>query len=496
MTVEIPLKRSTVVPPKVASFGGYSLHLLSSRVPKESAAKNHFRNQKAIRLTYVATEGNEIHQISLKQQLESIADFASLTPEKAKARLQLLESATAVGTLVSDMALEDFKLVEEETHLGCGFIPVSILGRILGQQDDELYQCIQVRVIAPKLGIFKGILCPKPDIDRIELPRSMLKVGPSRVCPSEDWVCLVVKNTFPTSKNVQLGRSLTLQNSTPPSLSHFRNKDQGPGEMVERLWRSLGVKRSISARYAKRCNQKGTLAGLKHAYLLGVADPTGFLPRGHVFVPGMGKEHGKRGRIFITRSPCIEPSDGRMVPICNTKPRRMPNVMWEWLTRFPFGIVFFGGPRVHSEPLPVLLGGDLDGDAYLVCWDDEILDNVKPVAAIPVRVECELVKGSRDSKRQSGDWLADAQEAMLDIDKTFNINSLNGRLWGAATRAADSSSQFMSDTKAIQLARAYKLSLDLDKHGGYLSVPDHIRNIIPKTLHSAFSPPNSRSSSS
>ena len=163
----------------------------------------------------------------------------------------------------------------------------------------------------------------------------MQKVGPSKVRPRKVWVALIVKNTFPTAKNIQLGRQL-LDSSVPiPVSSLFNRRDRRPGEMIERLWRSMGVSQSSIRSYLKRCNKETSLAGLKHAYLLGVKDPFGKLPKDTVFIPGIGSALSGND-VFLTRSPCIEPSDGRLVPVTTKRPSRLSANDWKWLNSTSF----------------------------------------------------------------------------------------------------------------------------------------------------------------
>ena len=158
ISLEVPMKRGATAPPRVANFGGYTLNLLSSRVPNESGSRNnHFGgNQKSIRFTYVATSGPGLECLDLDAELRSIANFDGLTlPHKAKSRLELLESGA--NKVITELSLKDFKLIKEDFHLGCGFIPTTML-TALGYEPNI---CIQVRVISPRLGVFQRSTVPK-----------------------------------------------------------------------------------------------------------------------------------------------------------------------------------------------------------------------------------------------------------------------------------------------------------------------------------------------
>ena len=47
---------------------------------------------------------------------------------------------------------------------------------------------IPVRIVSPRIGIFKGLLAAKHGIDKIQLPGSMKKVGKSKVVSRDNEV--------------------------------------------------------------------------------------------------------------------------------------------------------------------------------------------------------------------------------------------------------------------------------------------------------------------
>ena len=103
----------------------------------------------------------------------------------------------------------------------------------------------------------------------------------------------------------------------------------------------------------------------------GVADPTGQLPPGTIFIPGyVGNMHGGRElfgarhpRIFLSRSPALVPSDAKLLEVVHKKPSSMTQENWKFLCSFRFGTVVFSAPLSGMPTLPYQDGeGGLDGD--------------------------------------------------------------------------------------------------------------------------------------
>ena len=75
-----------------------------------------------------------------------------------------------------------------------------------------------------------------------------------------------------------------------------------------------------------------------HTACVGVIDPTGNLPRGRVFVPGLTKDScGNSDKIIITRWPCTEVQDIQLLAPVLTKPAEMTIKEWRFLNSLPFG---------------------------------------------------------------------------------------------------------------------------------------------------------------
>ena len=111
----------------------------------------------------------------------------------------------------------------------------------------------------------------------------------------------------------------------------------------------------------------------------GVADPTGQLPPGKVFISGyVGDKRGVRrlfgemhNKVFLSRSPALVPSDAKLLEVVRSKPPQMTSDNWKHLCSLRFGIVVFPRPLEGMPSLPYQVGeGDLDGDLVreLSCW--------------------------------------------------------------------------------------------------------------------------------
>jgi RNA dependent RNA polymerase len=69
-----------------------------------------------------------------------------------------------------------------------------------------------------------------------------------------------------------------------------------------------------------------------------------------------------------------------MCPNVSTKPDTLSNDDWDYLMRSPFGSIIFATPKVGIMPIPdINANGDLDGDLFFICWNDEILQSLNAV---------------------------------------------------------------------------------------------------------------------
>jgi hypothetical protein len=94
---------------------------------------------------------------------------------------------------------------------------------------------LQIRVWSPALGAFKGVMSDKPGIDKIQLPASTRKIGPSRTASSGDeHVCLIVAGAgcHPTGTNIHVGNILSGAKEPPKSFLPMKL-----GDMLKILWK-------------------------------------------------------------------------------------------------------------------------------------------------------------------------------------------------------------------------------------------------------------------
>ena len=246
--------------------------------------------------------------------------------------------------------------------------------------------------------------------------------------------------------------------------------------MVRRILQSLGVGRNTLVAHEKERPRRD-------AYLGGVTDPTFAIPEGQVFIPGLQSHvplvDGVRC-VFVSRCPCIEPKDGKLLTVLSERPSDMSGEDWDALQARPFGEIIFSG---KGQAIPeTIAAGDLDGDRYIVCWNPDVVSEVRPAEEEPAMPTAKAVKGPQTGpnpkpKRPETSptaWLERAQEHMLKPE-TLHEGHLIGRLYNAAEKVADESELGIRDPDARALYQAYAQAIDQGKHGGEVAIPEHLR---------------------
>ncbi|KAL7550145.1 hypothetical protein ACHAWF_013386 [Thalassiosira exigua] len=285
---------------------------------------------------YLAVSGNGMEKMKVKSALASIADFETLTYESGAhatvSRLELLVSPAIRPKSNGDYCFyemddDEFEVVDDDGHMGCGFIPKQRLVELLKcTVPAQRAFAIQVRIVSPtNVGVAKGMLFVKDGIDRIQIPKSMVKVlKSSSKKPLHEHVALTTKQVFPYEQHETMGRLLN-NDLKDPTYSQI-GKLKPPYEDAVRVLLCKGVSEDVMDQYLGQfwqqieyCKQPQnkkkesdlTMEGinekkafmqqlrLKHAHFVGVADPTGLIPKGHVFLTGMGCK--APFRVFLTR---------------------------------------------------------------------------------------------------------------------------------------------------------------------------------------------------
>ena len=187
-------------------------------------------------------------------------------------------------------------------------------------------------------------------------------------------------------------------------------------------------------------------------------------------------------QVFITRSPCVIPSHGRMLPTVCARPAAMALHLWEWLLALPFGAVVFSGAG-GGPPLPLTIAdGDLDGDLYFVCWDATLLSHIQPreLAGEGETNSYPAVLSPDKQPIHRGDqWLVQVQEKLADLSMVGDTRYV-GRLHNTMVRRLEQLgyAHGMDDPDVQALGMGYTQGLVHDKHGGGIQLPTH--------LHSSF----------
>ena len=242
------------------------------------------------------------------------------------------------------------------------------------------------------------MLLKKRGISCIQLPHSMIKAPPSETC-TESFAIVVVKTSFLSEENNQMGRFLD-PDAVNANNSWMVNDRRKPlSKMYQRMFIGYGVKISDVNTYTRLAKNPKNLKhgmmltifhgiyvfsqysrGMKFtffivvAHLKGCIDPTGCLPPKTVFIPGFttdnnnsralfGKVHPK---VYLSRSPCLEPTDAKLVSVIGSKPKKMSEDDWNMLCSYRFGTIIFPMSKEGSTPLPNVIAGKCFPDHFSV----------------------------------------------------------------------------------------------------------------------------------
>jgi len=341
---------------------------------------------------------------SLCHQPNKLTERLSLLASRCKASMQLEEGSFA---LQADIAGEDSAIMTD----GCGLISISCLAKIahaLGEKADVI-SAVQIRGFT-SLGIFKGILQLSNDLPEgtdIVFLKSMQKVPPSRE-HNPVYSRLEVKQLYGCHKEtlphhhinrqlIQLYHSVGMPMEVPINLleseiSALRCKIREglDREMIIRTvpkgslahgfleagtpLNETVVQASRLKHYRshlKSLSDKMRIQGSEHARTLvygavGLPDHTETLPEGCIFMRPNPQLPPIRGPVVVTRCPCLDPSDLRVLQAIEAP---------EGLIEHAGNIVLFSTKGNRSE-VSYMGNGDYDGDSFFVCINPQI---VRPI---------------------------------------------------------------------------------------------------------------------
>lgn len=452
------------------------------------------RTENAATCAYL--QGSSPQEIA-SRLLTQLGALNTLAPCKAVARLELLLSTactnlrTHSGFHIHSLPVCEFESIPEQGNVGCGFIPRHWINQFLSEEKhsniiSQRICALQVRIVIPNMGIYKGVLVEKPGIRKIQLPPSMRKVGSvQEIMTGVNSNALVLIN----------------QSGMLPFKARLLQYENRFAEerLIPEMAQCVLMQKGVSYTYLQKPNRY-------HSSLVGLADPTSSLSFGTIFVAG-STNFDFGAKVVISRFPMTEAADCLVVELVREKPSTMSQKSWEFLCQMPFGCVIFGNSSsdgndnknkaIYNElhALPELISqGDLDGDAYFVCWDPLIVQDAlvgdRPVVAQKnnqtitnnqhpkSNQQIELVSSLTDSI-DSCQWWFSCQEHMANLGTRARANMLIGalhNLWKARLKAC-------LQQEAIAYGRAFKEAIDVIKHGGKVALPQALWKDVPESFH-------------
>ena len=461
-------------------FDGSNHELVSCKMYKDEYNNSCFPSEKA-RLIYAKSRKSDSKDsFSIQDQLLRIGDFTSLKPRKIVSRLELFQSPSSFNVVFLDKT--NFSDIPDRGYVGGGFIQENKLVEVLmkagmSESDAIHIDAIQVRLFIPSLGIYKGMLVKQRNskgTSPIAIPWSMKKVLASKHPKAMSGGYVLICKTFPSKINMCMSRIL----DNPERVNDLGLKTFKPlTDMFFRLWKTMKVPKEMCEKYEKSSSRAN---GRNHAWLVGVPDPTNSLPPDTIFVPGMKNIHPRT--LFVTRSPCYAYDHGRKIKNITSKPNNMSDQDWEWLqTNLSFGVVIFSNPRPGKKSIPErIANGDLDGDLYLVCWDENILSAMH---AAPLKDEFTDDNGMLKTHDPNPNWFAEAQDIMADVGMVNKIGKLIGTLYKRGEKIADEDHvSVLRNKDANAFFQAYNCALEYKKHGRPIELPPHLIERVPSDL--------------
>ena len=279
----------------------------------------------------------------------------------------------------------------------------------------------------------------------------------------------MINQQFPSRNNLELAKA----HGGIASKRGVQNRKLT--SMITNLWSALGVDRTSIDKHV-------TSKSPKHAWMVGLADPTVQIPPGKVFVTGftdiLSEEKINLKQVFVTRSPCVKLEDGRVVSAIHRRPIGMSHENWDFLKSLPVGGLIFSS--LGDTPLPLSCAqGDLDGDLYLVCWNPEIVKKICPRVIVcvshPAKADTKKLPVKKEPVEYNKGWFDDVQHHYVDGSCGKQM-ALVGKLYKLMEKLYEE--RGMDDPDGRLLADAYLTALDNPKHGGKIKLPAHLMEAL------------------
>lgn len=160
------------------------------------------------------------------------------------------------------------------------------------------------------------------------------------------------------------------------------------------------------------------------------------------------------------------------------------------LQSLEFGAIVFPDAPKGKPFLPsTISNGNLDGDLYLACWDDTILQQLFEyhsdwccmVPALP-ETERSVNELEHSGKSTGKTWFQNAQAIMCDTSGASEVGMLVAKLYKHSEKCTDDSPDGMDDNDAGAFATAYEDALLYAKHGSPIRLPTHLHTKLPEKL--------------
>lgn len=430
--------------------------------------QKHFHQARTPTECYYVAVRDKHEESNLHLELEKLADFSMLKPEKVVARIKLLfTDAKKTGFIAQPRCIFTKPSsicgeIPERGNDGCGFFSKKLISELF---DNEQMRtkfnkavALQIRMVCPKFGIFKGMLMLKgsPSDYLVELPSSMKKVPPSKHRDFQDKAVILIKQTFPSQTNIALEKfwktprlaTKTDREAIQEGLSKgIRTFLEKAFKVTESEWTSMFA----SSKKAET---------VQHANVVGVADPTEGIPPGTVYLSGFRNIRYQNKPLeieclFVCRHPSVERANARRLPILTKKPRDMAQSQWSFLESLPFGVIVFGFDENMPAIPPQISSGDLDGDLYFVSWDQHLLRlDLMELNCRRISKDASEEPSNLIELESNPNWLESAYQLMTDAARMEMYGQLMGKfhvLWNNSTDEID----------AAEFGLAYMKSLDV-----------------------------------